>query len=129
MTMTQEEIIVLLRTYIEEPIPEGGTESDTRFTDQEIWLVYQQSGKRIYRAASRLWRIKGTKWVAEMYKDSGAVKSYKTGDEQYEHRSPKDLMDFINAMAEQYEVLDDEEGEKRNAARILTFEKPSIDFW
>lgn len=51
----------LLRDYLGETIPEGGTDDDTMFTDAEITDILAMAPGNVERAAYEGWRIKAAR--------------------------------------------------------------------
>lgn len=80
-----------LRLKLNESIPEGGTEADTRFTDEQIQSFLDQVGSNPYRAAYVGWMAK-----AAIYADLITV------NEGNALRQMSDLHNHALAMAKLY---------------------------
>lgn len=93
MTPTPE-LRTKLRKLLNEVIPEGKSDTDTRFTDAELDELLGESGN-IYAAASTGWTIKAGLL-------QGQIESYSAGQEKYDMTSLKDQLSHSLAMAEQY---------------------------
>lgn len=86
-----------LRKYLNEIIPPGGNESDTKFTDEEINDMIDEA-PNIYSAASVGWTIK-----AGMFHNK--IEKYQAGQESYDLTSLKDQYSHALAMAKQYSSM------------------------
>ena len=86
-----------LRELLDEVIPEGGSESDTRFTDAQLDRLLGKS-RNIYAAAAEGWTRKAAMFQREM----GQVESYSVGQERYDIAKAKDLLEYALKMAETY---------------------------
>lgn len=67
-----------LRELLDEVIPEGGAESDTRFTDTQIDRLLSRAND-IYAAAADGW----TRKAAMLQRELGQVEEYAVGQERY----------------------------------------------
>lgn len=99
MTPT-EELREELRELLDEVIPEGGAESDTRFSDAQINRLLSKS-KNIYAAAAEGW----TRKAAMFQREVGQIQSYSVGQEKYEMAKAKDLLEYALKMAETYKHM------------------------
>ena len=77
MTATPE-LRTELRVLIDEGIPLGGTDSDTRFLNSQIDAMLVAAGD-INAAAAIGWRLKAAKAMSER----GGLEESKAGDEQH----------------------------------------------
>lgn len=93
MTPTAE-LRTRLRKLLNEVIPPGGTESDTRFLDADLDELLLEA-RNIYGAAAAGWTMK-----AGMLQ--GQIERYSVGQEQYDLTSLKDQMAHALAMADRY---------------------------
>ncbi|MCL6636030.1 MAG: hypothetical protein K6T29_09760 [Peptococcaceae bacterium] len=93
MTPTQQ-LKEKLRKLLNEIIPEGKNDTDTRFTDSELEDLLTESAS-IYAAASTGWTMKAGLL-------QGQIESYSAGQEKYDMTSLKDQLSHSLAMAEQY---------------------------
>lgn len=96
MTPTAD-LITELRELLDEVIPEGGTEGDTRFTDAQIDRLLSRASN-IYAAAAEGW----TRKAAMLQRELGQVESYSVGQERYDLRNLKDMLEYALKMAETY---------------------------
>jgi hypothetical protein len=85
-----------LRLLLDESIPEGGTDADTLFTDEEIDTLLETS-QFMWGAASKGWTIKAARVM-----QPGALVRAQYGSENYQFLSPKELADFALKMADLY---------------------------
>lgn len=116
MEYTQE-TIELLRILIDEEIPEGGTDGDTRFTDNVLIEILKQV-RSLNEAAYICWIRKAGKALTE--KDG--IKGIKVGGEEIEYVSPEEYREHCLAMAEIYrEMFLKEQGSK-----AFAFEPPDV---
>ena len=67
-----------LRELLDEAIPEGGSESDTRFTDAQPDRLLSKS-RNIYAAAAEGWTIK----AGMLQRELGQIEQYGVGAENY----------------------------------------------
>lgn len=86
-----------LRKYLNENIPAGKTEADTRFLDTELDELLTEAAN-IYAAAGKGWVIKASLLQSD-------IESYSVGQEEYKLTSLKDQLAHALAMAEQYAAL------------------------
>jgi len=96
MTPTAD-LITELRELLDEVIPEGGTEGDTRFTDVQLEKLLSRANN-IYAAAAEGW----TRKAAMLQRELGQVESYSVGQERYDLRNLKDMLEYALKMAETY---------------------------
>ena len=86
-----------LRELLDEVIPEGGTESDTRFTDAQLDRILAKT-RNIYAAAAEGW----TRKAAMFQREIGQIKSYSVGQEKYDMADLTSLLEYALKMAETY---------------------------
>ena len=106
-----------LRELLDEVIPEGGTESDTRFTDAQLDRLLGKS-RNIYAAAAEGWTRKAAMFQREM----GQVQSYSVGQERYDLAKAKDLLEYALEMAETYSRM----ATSSMGSVILKFKPPEV---
>ena len=116
MTPTTE-LRTKLRKLLDERIPEGGSDADTRFSDADIDELLIDA-TNIYEAAAAGWTIKATMFQRE----AGQIQSYSVGQERYEMSNPKDLMEYALKMAETYSRM----AASRIGSVILKFKPPEV---
>lgn len=87
----------VLRKRIGEMIPEGFTETDTRFLDTELDEVLLHVDS-LDEAAADLWEVKAGLFQAEI----GIVKSIRAGGEGSDLVTPKEAADYCLRMAAMY---------------------------
>jgi len=116
MTPTPE-LRTKLRKLLDEPIPAGGSDADTRFLDADIDELLIEAAN-IYEAAATGWTLKAGKIQREL----GQLQSYSVGQERYEMTDPKVLMDYALKMAETYRKL----AGNSVGSIILRFEPPEV---
>lgn len=85
-----------LRRLLNESIPAGGTEVNTRFADHDIDMLLIESDS-MNSAAAAGWREKAGLL-------QGDIESYSIGSEKYDMTSLKDLLNQALAMAKQYDT-------------------------
>lgn len=83
-----------LRKLLNEVIPEGKSDADTRFADVELDELLAESAN-IYASASIGWTMKAGLL-------QGQIESYSAGQEKYDLTSLKDQLSHALVMAEQY---------------------------
>lgn len=96
MTPTLE-LRTKLRKLLDEKIPEGGSDADTRFSDADIDELLAEAAN-IYGAAAAGWTLKAGMFQKEL----GEVESYSVGQERYDLRKLKDMLEYALKMAETY---------------------------
>jgi len=106
-----------LRELLDEVIPEGGTESDTRFTDVQLDRLLEHS-RNIYAAAAEGW----TRKAAMLQRELGQVESYSVGQERYDMAKAKDMLEYVLAMAETYSRM----AASSMGSVILKFKPPEV---
>ncbi|MBO8169342.1 MAG: hypothetical protein H0Z35_09195 [Thermoanaerobacteraceae bacterium] len=83
-----------LRKLLNEVIPTGGTESDTRFLDADLDELLTEA-VNIYGAAAAGWTMKAGMLQSQ-------IESYSVGQEKYDLTSLKDQLSHALAMADRY---------------------------
>ena len=116
MTPTTE-LRTKLRKLLDERIPEGGSDTDTRFLDADMDELLIEAAN-IYEAAAAGWTLKATMFQRE----AGQIQSYSVGQERYEMSNPKDLMEYALKMAETYSRM----AASGMGSVILKFKPPEV---
>jgi len=111
------ELRAKLRKLLDERIPEGGSDVDTRFTDADIDELLSEAAN-IYGAAAAGWTLK----AAMFQREAGQIQSYSVGQERYEMSNPKDLMEYALKMAETYSRM----AASSIGSVILKFKPPEV---
>jgi len=96
MTPTSE-LRTKLRKLLDERIPDGGSDADTRFPDADLDELLVDAAN-IYEAAAAGWTLKAGMFQREL----GQIESYAVGQERYDMRKLKDMLDYALKMAETY---------------------------
>lgn len=91
------ELRTKLRKLLDERIPEGGSDADTRFTDADIDELLIEAAN-IYEAAAAGWTLKAGMFQREL----GQIESYAVGQERYDMRKLQDMVNYALKMAETY---------------------------
>lgn len=99
MTPT-DELRTRLRKLLDEKIPAGGTETDTRFTDDDLDELLLEAST-VFAAAAVGWTMKAGMYQAEM----DGVEEYRLGQESEKLTSLKDRLDYALKMAGKYEAM------------------------
>lgn len=86
-----------LRRLIDEVIPQGGTEADTRFTDAELDEILE-AAQYIEEAAAECWERKAARAMSER----GGLEESQAGDQRFRFVSLTDFRDHCMRMAELY---------------------------
>ncbi len=116
MTPTTE-LRTKLRKLLDEQIPAGGSDTDTRFLDADMDELLIEAAN-IYEAAAAGWTLKATMFQREV----GQIQSYSVGQERYEMSNPKDLMEYALKMAETYSRM----AASSMGSVILKFKPPEV---
>lgn len=106
-----------LRELLDEVIPEGGTEGDTRFTDAQLDKLLSKA-RNIYAAAAEGW----TRKAAMLQRELGQIESYAVGQERYDMRKLKDMLDYALKMAETYSRM----AASSMGSLVLKFTPPEV---
>lgn len=117
MTPTAE-LRTRLRKYLNEIIPAGKTDADTRFLDSELNELLTEA-VNVYQAASKGWVIKASLL-------QGDIESYSVGQEKYDLTSLKDQLAHAITMAEQYASLARTASSQITSGVILKMTKPEV---
>lgn len=86
-----------LRRLIDERIPSGGTDADTRFDDDELNEILQ-AAPTLEAAAAEGWTRKASRAMSER----GGLEGSKAGDESHTFVKLSDYRDHCLRMAAQY---------------------------
>lgn len=106
-----------LRELLDEVIPEGGTESDTRFTDVQLDKMLSKA-RNVYAAAAEGW----TRKAAMFQRELGQVQSYSVGQERYDLQKLNELLSYALTMAETYSRM----ATSSMGSTILKFTPPEV---
>ena len=106
-----------LRELLDEVIPEGGTESDTRFSDEQLNRLLSKS-RNIYAAAAEGW----TRKTAMYQRELGQIQSYAVGQERYDLANVKDMLEYALMMAETFRQM----AARSMGSTILRFKPPEV---
>ena len=112
-----DELVKELRELIDEVTPEGGTEEDTRFSDDQLKKILSES-RNIYTAAAIGWTRKAAMFQREM----GQIKSYSVGQERYDMADLTSLLEYALKMAETYSRM----AASSMGSMILKFKPPEV---
>lgn len=116
-----EKIIKKMRRHLDEVIPEGGEENDTRFSDEDLWELYNEH-KNVYKAVSVGWTEKAGKISREL----GNIDEYSAGNERYRVTNLTTALNAALSMARQYKQMAEEELNTGTSALILKFRTPDV---
>lgn len=116
MTPTPE-LRTKLRKLLDEQIPVGGSDADTRFFDADIDELLSDAAN-IYEAAATGWTLK----AAMLQRELGQIESYTVGQERYDMRKLQDMVDYALKMAEMYNRM----AESSMGSVILRFTPPEV---
>lgn len=102
MTPT-DDLRTWLRAALNEKIPQGGSDADTRFTPAEIDSLLSDA-KDKYAAASDGWLIKAGMLQRKM-NEAPATQGYSIGNERYDLAKLKEEVEMCLSMAQHYAKL------------------------
>ncbi len=119
MTPT-EELRNRVRRMLDERIPTGGEDSDTRFTDEEIDDLLEYADT-IHGAVSQGWLEKAGMYQREM----GEVEETRTGQETYKLTKLKERMEYALAMSQRYGAQDADEKSKGTSTSVILGVRPA----
>lgn len=117
MTPT-EELRSRLRKIIDESVPVGGTDGDTRFSDADINELLSDA-ENVYLAASEGWTLKAGKMQSEL----GVLTETQAGDERHKRVDLSTVRNYCIGMARIYA----EKGKELlgGGSRLMGFEFPA----
>ncbi len=104
-----------LRLYIDEIIPNGGTDTDTRFTEAELDDILSEAAD-IYSAASEAWFRKAARAMSER----GGLEENSAGDERHKFVSIEAYRDHCLQMSSVYARM------AGSRSRVMAFEPPDV---
>ena len=116
MTPTTE-LRTKLRKLLDERIPEGGSDTDTRFLDMDLDELLVEAAN-IYEAAATGWTMKAAMFQREL----GQIESYTVGQERYDMRKLQDMVNYALKMAETYIRM----AASHMGSVILKFKPPEV---
>lgn len=116
-----ENIIKKMRRYLDEVIPEGATEEDTRFSDKDLWELYEEY-QNIYKAVSVGW----TEKAGMIAREIGTIDEYSAGNERYKNVNLTTTINAALAMARQYDTLYKQEQEQGASGYMLKVTSPEV---
>ncbi len=114
MTPT-DELRSKLRLLIDEQIPTNGTDTDTRFTDEELDEIMSEAVD-IYAAASEAWFRKAARAMSER----GGLEESSAGDERHKFVSIEAYRDHCLQMSSVYARM------AGSRSRVMAFEPPDV---
>ena len=106
-----------MRKLLDEIIPEGGSDADTRFTDADIDELLIDA-TNVYEAAAAGWTLKAGMFQREL----GQIESYAVGQERYDMRKLQDMVNYALKMAETYSRM----ATSHMGSVILKFKPPEV---
>lgn len=115
MTPT-EELRTKLRNLIDERIPIGGTDADTRFLNSELDEILSEASD-INQAAAEGWTTKALRAMSER----GGLEESEAGNEKLKFVSIKEYRDHCLEMAKMFSEMAPGQG-----SRILAFDVPDV---
>ncbi|GIO36207.1 hypothetical protein J41TS12_10680 [Paenibacillus antibioticophila] len=107
-----------LRKLLNEVIPVGGTEADTKFLDAELDMLLTEADSLQGAASSG--------WLEKAGLLQGDIESYSAGTEKYDLTSLKDRLNHALAMAKQYAELDGSESSKDISGLMIRVCPPRV---
>lgn len=116
MTPTPE-LRTKLRKLLDEQIPAGGSDADTRFSDADTDELLIDA-TNIYEAAAAGWTLKAGMFQREL----GQIESYAVGQERYDMRKLQDMVNYALKMAETYSRM----AASSMGSVILKFKPPEV---
>ena len=112
-----DELVKELRELLDEVIPEGGTEGDTRFADLQLGRMLSKANN-IYAAAAEGW----TRKAAMCQRELGQIQSYAVGQERYDLANVKDMLEYALMMVETFSQM----AARSMGSTILRFKPPEV---
>lgn len=112
-----DELVKELRELLDEVIPEGGIEGDTRFADLQLGRMLSKANN-IYAAAAEGWTRKAAMYQREL----GQIQSYSVGQERYDLTNVKDMLEYALMMVETFSQM----AARSMGSTILRFKPPEV---
>jgi len=109
-----------LRALVDEPVPAGGSQYDTRFTDDQLDALLA-GAYSVEGAAADGWMRKGGMLLNEM----DGIESERQGQETYSYASLKSQLAYTREMADYYRQQDIA-GRGAGVGRMLSVEEPEV---
>lgn len=119
MTPT-DELRQELRELLDEVIPTGGTEGDTRFTSTQIDRLLTRADN-VYLAAAIGWRLK----AGMLQRELGRIEESQAGDERQKRVNLTTALNYCTSMAGMYQGMGEKESPSAGS-RIMSFEPPDV---
>jgi len=111
-----EDLRTELRELLDEVVPAGGTESDTRFTDTQLDRLLSRA-KNVYAAASEGWTLK----AAMLPRELGQVASRRLGQESVDRVNLQTAVRSALSLADMYREL-----ARTSGSVVLSVTKPEV---
>jgi len=105
-----------LRQLLDEKIPPGGSDADTRFRDGEIDALLQEAN-HIHEAAAAGWKLKAA-WAMS---ERGGLEESQAGDERHKFVKLTEYRDHCMQMADMYASMAPGIGSK-----LLGYDLPAV---
>jgi hypothetical protein len=112
-----DELVKELRELLDEVIPEGGTEGDTRFADLQLGRMLSKANN-IFAAAAEGW----TRKAAMLQRELGKIEQYGVGSENYKIVNLTTAINAALSMAKTYREM---AGSSMGSV-ILKFKPPEV---
>jgi len=109
-----------LRALVDEPVPAGGSQYDTRFTDDQLDVLLNAASS-VEGAAADGWMRKGGMLLNEM----DGIESERQGQETYSYASLKSQLAYTREMSHYYRSIDQADRGVR-VGRMLSVEEPEV---
>lgn len=106
-----------LRELLDEVIPDGGKDTDTRFTDSQIDRLLERA-RNIYAAAAEGW----TRKAAMLQRELGQFEEYSVGTENYKTINLTTAINAALSMAKKYQEM----AQQSRGSVILRFQPPRV---
>lgn len=116
MTPTTE-LRAKLRKLLDERIPDGGSDADTRFLDADLDELLVDAAN-IYEAVAAGWTLK----AGMLQQELGQIESYAVGQERYDMRKLQDMVNYALKMAETYSRM----AASSMGSLVLRFQPPEV---
>lgn len=108
-----------LRKLLDEVILQGGTESDTRFTDVELDVLLTEA-RNVFGAASTGWTMK----AGMIGRELGNLQSHSVGQEEYQIVNMQTAQRTALEMADRYDAMARSEG--GSGSLVVSVERPEV---
>lgn len=116
-----DSIITQIRLHLDEMIPTGQKESDTRFTDATLQALFDANNS-VYEAVSIGWTLKAGMLAREI----GTIDEYSAGNERYRNINLTTAINAAHSMAKKYNEMYKQEQDQFYSGMVFKVARPEV---